>query len=281
MPIVCSHICYDIVGLGHIRIRVHPSAIVYPVQFAHSCESPVSSPVSPVSTLQSPDSSPGRTEASSVLCTVACQINQCVNTFFCAVSFLWFSMIFRLLSGRRALCVAAPLFCPLTTPTTALPSYSFWPVLGGMFTHLVKSRLDVASPALSRTWSLFANGLGFLAQELWPLRSLLPPVPTTHYHCHCTVFLATAACCMMMKPLEQCEAFALAAKLLQLYQYQWQNVSSLPPYPFPLSRFPSFTLLPQSPCHTLHIGFCCSPAAACEIWIGCILVKIYGSLVKF
>lgn len=143
----------------------------------HFAHSPIVYPGQPRA-----DSSLGRTEASSVLRTVACQINQCVNTSFCAVSFLWFSMIFRLLSGRRtpASC-ALPLF-PLT------PLCSCCPVLGACLpiwlnrTWTMRLRVQ-----LCRWHEAFCQWLGFLAQELWPPPQLYSPPPLCSCACFRTV----------------------------------------------------------------------------------------------
>lgn len=110
MPTVCSHIGYDIVAA--LPPNLARTAFAY--ESIHLQGQPLRALADRLSWPAS--RSLGRTEASSVLRTVACQINQCVNTSFCAVSFLWFSMIFRLLSGRRtpASCaLPAPLLFPL------------------------------------------------------------------------------------------------------------------------------------------------------------------------
>lgn len=87
MPIVCSHICYDIVASsGRIRIWLHPSAIVYPVQ------SPVLCLHSPLSTLHLTQSQPD----CGLICAVHSSMpdkSMCQHLFLCCQFFMVFDDI--------------------------------------------------------------------------------------------------------------------------------------------------------------------------------------------
>lgn len=87
MPIVCSHICYDIVASsGRIRIWIHPSAIVYPVQ------SPVLCRHSPLSTLHLTQSQPD----CGLICAVHSSMpdkSMCQHLFLCCQFFMVFDDI--------------------------------------------------------------------------------------------------------------------------------------------------------------------------------------------